>query len=161
MKKKRSGRAWPASWVLTASVLVAISFLYARVSYQSLQEWKGLRSRLEACADKEFSAPVPEKAGVSDDREGIVSNLIDTHGLTLLSWHQARQGDGQILMLEGSFSSILSWLNDWQKDIPHGSVNVMEWVPTGESTVITVEVYGISEGPAADKKIAGRGSRRR
>ena len=88
---------------------------------------KVFASQLAVYAGKDFSAPGPVTAEVSDEMEGAVSNLIDTHGLTLLSWHQARQGDGQTLMMEGSFSSILSWLNDWQKACPHGSVKVIEW----------------------------------
>ena len=44
--------------------------------------------QLAVYAGKDFSAPGPVTAEVSDEMEGAVSNLIDTHGLTLLSWHQ-------------------------------------------------------------------------
>ena len=156
MKINLKGRVGSPSWVMASVIIASLSLGYAWVSYLSFTEWKGLRSRLEAYADKAFPDSVPVRAGSAADMEGAVSHLIDRHGLTLLSWHQTRQGDGQTLMMEGSFASILSWLNDWQKEIPYGSVKVLEWVPTGESTMITVEVYGAT--PVTDKKIAKGGS---
>lgn len=158
MKKHLNRETWGPSWVMAAFVLAVLALGYAWVSHQSLAEWKSLRSQLAVYAGKDFSAPGLVTAEVSDEMEGAVSNLIDTHGLTLLSWHQARQGDGQTLMMEGSFSSILSWLNDWQKACPHGSVKVIEWVPAGESTVLTVEVYGAPGTSVKGKKGAKDGS---
>ena len=158
MKKILKGQAWSPSWILAALLFMALSLGYAWISYCSFAEWKGLRSQLQVYADKEFSASaaVPDRSAA--DMEGAVSNLIDSHGLTLLSWHQARQGDGQTLMMEGPFASILSGLNDWQKEIPNGSVKVIEWVPTGESTVITVEVSGPPRHTVKQRKRAEPGS---
>ena len=153
MKRILKGRAWSPSWILAALLFMALSLGYAWISYCSFAEWKGLRTRLQVYADKDFSPSAAVPAEGIADMEAAVSKLIDGQGLTLLSWHQARQGDGQTLMLEGSFASILSWLNDWQKEIPNGSVTVIEWVPTGESTVITVEVSGPPGHAVKHKKI--------
>ncbi|MFR7418670.1 hypothetical protein [uncultured Megasphaera sp.] len=158
MKKILKGRAWSPSWILAALLLAGLSLGYAWMSYQSFTAWKSLRSQLQVYAHKDFSASAAVPDGSAADMEGAVSNLIDSHGLTLLSWHQARQGDGQTLMMEGSFASILSWLNDWQKEIPNGSVKVIEWVPTGESTVITVEVSGPPGHAVKQRKMAESGS---
>lgn len=138
---------------MAALIIAVLSLGYAWVSYRSFTEWKVLRSRLEVYADKDFPDSLSRRAGDAADMEAAVSHLIDSHGLTLLSWHQARQGDGQTLMMEGSFASIVSWLNDWQKEIPGGSVKVLEWVPTGASTVITVEVCGAPGKVVKNKKI--------
>ncbi|WP_302357244.1 hypothetical protein [uncultured Megasphaera sp.] len=158
MKKILKGRVWSPSWILAALLLAGLSLGYAWMSYQSFTAWKSLRSQLQVYAHKDFSASAAVPDGSAVDMEGAVSNLIDSHGLTLLSWHQARQGDSQTLMMEGPFASILSWLNDWQKKVPNGSVKVIEWVPTGESTVITVEVSGPPGHTVKQRKMAEPGS---
>ena len=81
MKKHLNRETWGPSWVMAAFVLAVLALGYAWVSHQSLAEWKSLRSQLAVYAGKDFSAPGPVTAEVSDEMEGAVSNLIDTHGL--------------------------------------------------------------------------------
>ena len=73
-------------------LFMALSLGYAWISYCSFAEWKGLRTRLQVYADKDFSPSAAVPAEGTADMEEAVSKLIDDHGLTLLSWHQARPG---------------------------------------------------------------------
>lgn len=150
MKINRKGR--PSAWLAAALIAAALSGGYAFVSYQSCQAWQGLRGPLQAHADKNLTPSSSFKEPPVVDTNQTISDLVDRHGLTLLSWHQARQGEGQTVIVEGKFAPILSFLNDWQQRAPDGSCKVIEWVPSGDNTVLTVEVCGSRKLPLADKK---------
>lgn len=142
MKLNHKRRMGQPLWAGAALLLVVLSGLYALLTYQACQEWKSLRSCLQAYAnDNGKKVPIRQKAS-SMAVDQAIPLLIEAHELTLLSWQQSRQGKGQTLMMEGAFPNILSWLNDWQGQIPDGSCHIIEWVPDGEKTVITVEVNG-------------------
>lgn len=140
MKRWRQRVDWAAAFPVLL-VLTAGAAAWAVGSYQAWQGWLHVRHQL---AQYDNRQPASSSAPAGIRRRNSALELTDSLAachIRLLSWQQSgREAGRQTLVLEGDFTDLLTWINDWPASGPPGSCQILQWERGEMGSVVTVEL---------------------
>lgn len=138
MKAWRKGADWQRAFPVLV-VLTVWAACFAFSSYHAWQNWLHVHRQLAPYAQR--GRPRQKQETAKPDASPDVASSLAAHNLQLLSWQQSVHEAGrQTLVLEGPFTALLTWINDWPAACPQGTCQILQWEQGDGGSVVTVEL---------------------